>query len=60
MKHVFIINPTAGKKDCTARVMEMAKTLAARRQLLLDHGITSFWPGLIRLGLLPITALLAS
>lgn len=33
MKHVFIINPTAGKKDCTARIMEMAKALAARHQL---------------------------
>ena len=33
MKHVFIINPTAGKRDCTARVMDMAKNLAARRGL---------------------------
>ena len=33
MKHVFIINPTAGKKDCTARMMAMAKDLAAR------HGV---------------------
>ena len=33
MKHVFIINPTAGKRDCTARVMDMAKDLAARRGL---------------------------
>lgn len=33
MKHVFIINPTAGKKDCTARMMETAKALAARHQL---------------------------
>lgn len=33
MKHVFIINPTAGKKDCTARMMEMAKALAARHNL---------------------------
>lgn len=33
MKHIFIINPTAGKKDCTARMMEMAKGLAARHGL---------------------------
>ena len=33
MKHVFIINPTAGKKDCTARMMEMARGLAARHEL---------------------------
>ncbi len=33
MKHVFIINPTAGKKDCTARMMDMAKALAARHGL---------------------------
>jgi len=33
MKHVFIINPTAGKKDGPARVMEMAKSLAARHGL---------------------------
>ena len=30
MKHVFIINPTAGKKDCTACIMEMAKAMAVR------------------------------
>ena len=33
MKHVFIINPTAGKKDCTARTMDMAKALAVRHGL---------------------------
>ena len=33
MKHVFIINPTAGKKDCTARMMDMAKALAVRHGL---------------------------
>jgi diacylglycerol kinase family enzyme len=33
MKHVFIINPTAGKKDCTARIMEMAKAMAVRHGL---------------------------
>ena len=40
MKHVFIINPTAGKKDCTARVMEMAKDLAARHGLDLECILT--------------------
>ena len=25
MKHVFIINPTAGKRDATVELMEMAK-----------------------------------
>lgn len=33
MKHVFIINPTAGKKDSAAYMMEMAKALAARHHL---------------------------
>lgn len=33
MKHVFIINPAAGKRDCTARLMEMAKGLGARHGL---------------------------
>ena len=33
MKHVFIINPTAGKLDCTAQLMDMAKALAARHGL---------------------------
>ena len=33
MKHVFIINPTAGKKDCTAALMAMSKALAARHGL---------------------------
>ena len=40
MKHVFIINPTAGKKDCTARVMDMAKGLAARHSLDLECILT--------------------
>ena len=40
MKHVFIINPTAGKKDCTARMMEMAKGLAARHGLDLECILT--------------------
>ena len=33
MKHVFIINPTAGKKNCTAELIEMAKGLASRHGL---------------------------
>lgn len=40
MKHVFIINPTAGKKDCTAELMSMAKGLAARHGLDLDCILT--------------------
>ena len=40
MKHVFIINPTAGKKDCTARVMDMAKALAARHRLDIECILT--------------------
>ena len=33
MKHIFIINPAAGKKNCTAELMAMAKRLEN------DHGI---------------------
>ena len=33
MKHVFIINPTAGRRDCTVQLMEMAKALSARHGL---------------------------
>ena len=40
MKHVFIINPTAGSRDCTAHMMEMAKGLAARRGLDADCILT--------------------
>ena len=29
MRHIFIINPTAGKKNCTAELMAMAKRLGA-------------------------------
>lgn len=29
MRHIFIINPTAGKRNCTAVLMEMAKGLEA-------------------------------
>ena len=34
MRHIFIINPTAGKKDCTARLMAMAKNMEAK------HGVS--------------------
>lgn len=30
MRHVFIINPTAGKRNCTVEIMAMAKGLEAR------------------------------
>ena len=40
MKHVFIINPTAGSRDCTARMMEMAKGLAAHHNLDVDCILT--------------------
>ena len=40
MKHIFIINPTAGKKDCTVRLMEMAKDLAARHGLDMECVLT--------------------
>lgn len=40
MKHVFIINPAAGKKDCTARIMAMAKGLAARHGLNVECILT--------------------
>lgn len=33
MRHVFIINPTAGKKDCTTHLMAMAKHMEAK------HGV---------------------
>ncbi len=33
MRHIFIINPTAGKKNCTAELMAMAKKLET------NHGI---------------------
>ena len=29
MRHIFIINPTAGKKNCTTELMQMAKKLEA-------------------------------
>ena len=37
MKHVFIINPAAGKKDCTAQLMDMAQALASRHGLGQDR-----------------------
>ena len=40
MKHIFIINPTAGKKDRTAQLMGMAKALAVRHGLDLDCILT--------------------
>lgn len=40
MKHVFIINPAAGKKDCTAQFMGMAKALAGRHGLDVDCILT--------------------
>lgn len=40
MKHVFIINPIAGKKDGTARVMDSAKKLAAHHALDVDCILT--------------------
>ena len=40
MKHVFIINPAAGKRDCTERIMRMAKGLAARHGLDVDCILT--------------------
>lgn len=33
MRHIFIINPTAGKKDCTERLMAMAKNMEMK------HGV---------------------
>lgn len=33
MRHIFIINPTAGKKNCTAELMQMAKKLETK------HGV---------------------
>ncbi len=36
MRHIFIINPTAGKRDCTIELMEMAKGLEARHHLTVD------------------------
>ncbi len=40
MKHVFIINPTAGKKNCTAEMMGIARALASRHSLDVDCILT--------------------
>lgn len=40
MRHIFIINPTAGKRDCTIELMEMAKGLEARHHLTVDCILT--------------------
>ncbi len=40
MKHVFIINPTAGKKNCTTELMDMAKRLEAAHGLQLECILT--------------------
>ena len=40
MKHVFIINPTAGKRDATVEVMGMAKALQARHGLEVERILT--------------------
>ena len=40
MKHVFIINPTAGKRDATVELMEMAKGLQARHGLEVECILT--------------------
>lgn len=40
MKHIFIINPTAGKHDSTAQLMAMAKRLAARHRLDMECILT--------------------
>ncbi len=40
MKHIFIINPTAGKRNCTTELMEMAKALQARHGLDLECILT--------------------
>ena len=40
MKHVFIINPTAGKRNCTPELLEMARALEARHGLAVDCILT--------------------
>ena len=40
MKHIFIINPTAGKRDCTAELMSMAKARGARHDLEVECILT--------------------
>ena len=33
MKHIFIINPTAGKQDSRQRIYDMAKELREKHEL---------------------------
>ena len=40
MKHIFIINPAAGKRNCTAELMGMAKGLEARHGLQVECILT--------------------
>lgn len=40
MRHVFIINPTAGKRNCTTELMEMAKGLEERHGLQVECILT--------------------
>lgn len=40
MKHVFVINPTAGKRDSTAMLMGMAKNLETRHGLEVECVLT--------------------
>ena len=40
MRHIFIINPTAGKRNCTAVLMEMAKGLETRHGLQVECILT--------------------
>lgn len=40
MKHIFIINPAAGDRNCTAEVMEKAKALGERHGLAVECILT--------------------
>ena len=40
MRHIFIINPTAGKRNCTAELMEMAKKLEQDHSIDVDCILT--------------------
>jgi len=40
MRHVFIINPAAGKRDCTARITAMSRQLAQRHGLQTETVLT--------------------
>lgn len=41
MRHIFIINPTAGKKDCTARLMAMAKRMEEKHRVRVECILTT-------------------